>query len=72
MPPELKLLYTASSAAEAEMLSQVLIENGFHIEFVPTEAAGIFGITGNPSIYVQEGEYEQAIQFIGEYFNNLS
>lgn len=66
-PDGLKLLYTALSVAEAEMLSQMLIEAGFHIEFVPSTMTGVFGMTGNHLIYVHANELEKATGFLEEY-----
>jgi hypothetical protein len=68
-PMDLKALYTAGSSPEAEMLRQVLIDAGFHVEYVPSPATGVFGVTGNSTIYVPAGEFDAATQFLGEYLS---
>ena len=68
-PSGLRWLHTASSIPEAEMLQQVLIAEGFHIEYVPSTATGAFGTTGNTNIYVPEREYAQAAEFLKAYLN---
>jgi hypothetical protein len=66
-PKGLRLLHAASSVPEAEMLTQVLIAEGFQIEFVPSITTGVFGTTGNSEIYVAEADYDRAVQFLKEY-----
>lgn len=68
-PGGLSFLYTAGSVPEAEMLTQVLLEAGFHIEYVSPVTVGIFGITGNNVIYVAENEHSQAAEFLRDYLN---
>ncbi len=68
-PDGLKLLFTAASSPEAELLRQVLIEAGFHIEFVPSTVTGVFGLTGNTCIYVPAGEYAEAQAFLRDYYS---
>lgn len=66
-PQGLKLLYTSSTAAEADMLRQVLEEVGFHPEHVPSANAAVFGMVGNNSVFVPLEEFEQAEAFLKEY-----
>lgn len=68
-PTGLKPLYTANSSPEAEMLRQVLIDASFHVEYVPTPATGVFGVTGSSTIYVPEDELGAATEFLGEYLS---
>ena len=67
-PDGLILLYHASSAAEADLLSQILVEAGYHPEYVPSPLTMV-AITGNASIYIAPGEYTEALDFLREYFN---
>lgn len=67
-PEGLKLLHVADSVPEAEMLSQALIEAGFHVEYVPGgTGGGVFGIAGNNAIYISEAEYDPAAEFLKDY-----
>lgn len=65
-----RLIHTADTSAEADMLRQLLADAGFHIEFVPSASMGIFGTPGNSSIYVKPAEYEDAQAFLNQYYNN--
>lgn len=65
----MRLLHTADTITEAGWLQQALAEAGFYMEYVPSTAAGIFGITGNNSIYVRPEEYNDARDFLDEYLN---
>ena len=67
-PDGLKMLYSAVSAAEADLLRQILAEAEFHPQFVPSTGTAL-GITGNPCIYVPTGEYSEASAFLNDYFN---
>jgi hypothetical protein len=67
-PDGLKLLFTATSAAEADLLRQVLVEAEFDVEYVSSTMTGIFGTSGNPCIYVRTGEYGEALAFLRDYF----
>ncbi len=69
VPSGLRLLHTADTIPEAEMLSQILHEEGFPIEYVPTAGAGIFGIQGNRTIYVREDAFDTADAFLSEYLS---
>lgn len=66
-PRGLVLLHVTATTAEADMLRQVLTEAGFHMEYVAGAATGIFGTTGNNSIYVQSAEFDQADAFLKEF-----
>lgn len=66
-PEGLELLHTAGTAAEAEMLSEVLAEAGFHMEHVASPGMGIFGSVGNSSVYVRSEEFHEAAAFLKEY-----
>jgi hypothetical protein len=67
-PPDgLGLVHVASTTAEAEMLGNVLTDAGFHVEFVPSIAMGVFGMAGNNRVYVRREEREECIAFIDEY-----
>src|SRR5687768_4838779 len=61
-PDGMMLLYTASTVPEAEMLRQMLADAGFHPEFVPSIMMGVFGIGGNPQIYVPADEIKDATE----------
>lgn len=63
----MKLLHSASTAAEADLLRQILAEAGFHMEHVPSASTGVFGTFGNSNIYVRAEEFEDAEQFLREY-----
>lgn len=56
----MRLLHTADTNTEAGWLQQALAEAGFYMEYVPSAAAGIFGITCNNSIYVRPEEFDEA------------
>lgn len=66
-PDGLKLLYAAPTVPEAELLRQILTEAGFAVEFVPSTEMGVFGISGNPCIYVRDTDYAEAHAFLMEY-----
>lgn len=68
-PMGLELLYTADSIPEADMLRQVLIEAGFHVEYVPASAMGVFGVSGSPTLYVPDSELAAAAEFLRDYLN---
>jgi hypothetical protein len=51
------------------LLRQVLTEAGFHIEYVASANAGVFGTPGNNSVYVQASEFEEAKKFLDEYLS---
>jgi hypothetical protein len=67
-PDGMRWIHTADNAAEADMLRQMLQANGFHVEFVPSATAGVFGTTGSPHIYMPEDEADAASQFLAAYF----
>ena len=46
------------------MLRQVLIEAGFHVEYVPG-----FKSYESRTIYVPEAEFTAAAEFLGQYLN---
>jgi hypothetical protein len=68
-PDGLRLLHCAGSVPEAEMLTQILIDEGLHIEFVPSWTTGTFGTTGNSNIYVQQADYDRAAQLLRDYLD---
>jgi hypothetical protein len=65
----LRLLCTVDTAAEAGWLQQVLVEAGFHQEYIPSTTAGLFGVAGNTSIYVKPEEFDDAAEFLHAYLN---
>lgn len=65
-PSGLRLVYSAPTASEAEWLRQMLLQSGFHVEFVPSITSGIFGTTGSVDVYVEAEQAEDAIEFLGE------
>lgn len=66
-PSGLKLLHSASTASEAELLRQTLLEAGFHVEYVPSKSSGIFGTTGSVDVYVKAEETGEALAFLREW-----
>ncbi len=66
----LRLLHTANTTAEADMLRQLLIDAGFHIEYVPSASTGIFGTSGSSSIYIQPDQFEDADAFLKQYYSS--
>lgn len=66
-PQGLKLLHTANTVPEAEWLTQVLRDAGFAMEHVPTASTGIFGTSGNSSLYVRPDEHDEAAEFLHNY-----
>lgn len=68
-PVGLKALHTAESIPEADLMRQLLIEAGFHVEYVPGTAMGVFGISGSSTLYVPEAEYAAAAEFVRDYLN---
>jgi hypothetical protein len=67
-PDGLSLLHHAINNSEAEMIRQVLVEVGFHPEYVATAATGVLGTSGSTAIYVPTLELKDASAFLGEYF----
>lgn len=65
----LKLLHTAGTVTEAEWLRQALSEAGFRMEYVPSASTGIFGTSGNSSIYVEPEDYDEASEFLRAYLD---
>ncbi len=63
----MKLLHTAGTPAEADLLRQVLVDAGFYMEHVPSASTGVFGTFGNSNIYVKTEEYADAEEFLREY-----
>ncbi len=68
-PEGLRLVHCAATVAEAEMLRQLLSEEGFHVEHVPSTSTGVFGTTGNSSVYVRDDQFESAQTFLEEYLS---
>lgn len=68
-PEGLVLVRSADSAPEADLLRQVLVEAGFHPEYVPTALRGSAASGGydSPYIYVPEAEAREARRFLVEY-----
>ncbi len=66
-PGGFRLLHAAPNVAEADMLRQVLIDAGFHMEHIPTANTGVFGTTGNHNIYALNAEYDAADAFLKEF-----
>lgn len=65
-PQGLRELFLATSPAEAELLRSVLIEAGFHPEYVPSDMSAI-GPHDNSQIYIEVAEYDQALAYLHEY-----
>lgn len=68
----LKLLHTANTAAEAEMLRQLLADAGFYVEYVPSASTGMFGTSGSSTIYVRPLEYDDANLFLNQFYSSNS
>lgn len=66
-PQGLKLVHTAGTVSEAGWLTQVLRDAGFTMQYVPSASTGIFGTSGNSSIYVIPDEYDEALEFLNQY-----
>jgi hypothetical protein len=69
-PRGLKLLHVTSTVAEADLLRQVMTDAGFRMEYVASEATGVFGTSGNSSIYIPEDQYDAANEFLQKYLNS--
>jgi hypothetical protein len=69
VPEGLKVLHVAPSQPEADLVRQVLIESGFHVEYVSSTGGGAFGVMGSNVVYVQEADYDAALAFLQEYLN---
>ncbi len=68
-PQGLKLLHTANTVTEAEWLTQILRDAGFAMQYVPSASTGIFGTSGNSSIYINRDEYDEALDFLNQYLD---
>lgn len=68
-PDGLQQVWMAANVAEADLLRNLLIENGFHPEHVPSGTMGVFGANLIPSVHVPTAEAEEAREFIHDYLN---
>ena len=66
-PRGLVMLHSTQTVAEAELLRQVLHQAGFPTQHVPSAGAGVFGTTGNNTIYISEELLPEARAFLEEY-----
>ncbi len=71
-PQGLKLLHTTDTVTEAEWLTQVLRDAGFNMQHVASASTGIFGTSGNSSIYVRPDEFEDATSFLDQFLAGVS
>ena len=69
-PTGLVLIHSALNPAEADLLRQVLQNEGIRVEYVPPVTTGVFGTTGSPYIYVPADQETEARNFLREYFDD--
>jgi hypothetical protein len=69
-PEGLALVCSAATAAEADLIRQLLKSAGFHVEFVPPDTTGMFGTTGSMHVHVRADEQEEAREFLHELQNS--
>lgn len=68
-PSGLQFIHASDTAAEGELLRQVLVNEGFHVEYVPAGRTGAWGAMGDTRIFVPEEEAERAREFVRDYLN---
>ena len=66
-PKGLALAYTADDYLQADLLRQLLEQQGFHPEWVPPFTTGAFAINHSPHIFVPQDEVQPAREFIAAY-----
>lgn len=65
-PEGLAFVCAAPTAAEADLIRQMLRDAGFTVEHVAASATGVFGTTGNANVYVHAGEEAEAREFLSQ------
>lgn len=65
-PEGLAFVCAASTAAEADLIRQMLRDAGFAVEHVAASATGVFGTTGNANVYVHTDEEKEAREFLSQ------
>lgn len=65
-PEGLEIVYIARTPSEAELVRQILIKAGFHMEYVPPPLTGALGTSGSVCVYVHAGKKESAQEFLSQ------
>lgn len=69
-PGGYRVVHVAQTGMEADLLRQVLAEQGFEMPHVPSVWTGIVGQIDNPNIYVQAEQFEEAREFLREFLEH--
>lgn len=64
-PDGYRVLHVAQTGMEADLLRQVLAEEGFEAPYVPSVWTAVAGQIGNnPNVYVRAEQYDEAREFL--------
>ena len=65
-PEGLALVHSAANPPEAALISQILQNAGFLVEYVPPATTGAFGTSGSRHVYVHANQKQDACEFLSQ------